>query len=217
MDRGAWQATVHGVARVGHDWVTKERERERKRDFFNDSHWDTWLVSCFWSVSDKKREAELKALRWQVHSNPIKRERPARALAGRGDSDGCKGQYWNCIMMCYMILSQSCMSKLYSALNATSSMKPLLISPNWLSSLISLDTQCYFYLFLRGFTHSAGPSSYFCTCHVHPISNLFQGKGALYSFRGFAFHLGKRLAKQCLWNQMEAVVIWTIRMWQQWK
>ena len=23
MDRGAWQATVHGVARVGHDWVTK--------------------------------------------------------------------------------------------------------------------------------------------------------------------------------------------------
>ena len=28
MDRGAWQATVHGVARVGHDLVTKERERE---------------------------------------------------------------------------------------------------------------------------------------------------------------------------------------------
>ena len=23
MDRGAWQATVHGVARVGHDLVTK--------------------------------------------------------------------------------------------------------------------------------------------------------------------------------------------------
>jgi len=23
MDRGAWQATVHGVARVGHDIVTK--------------------------------------------------------------------------------------------------------------------------------------------------------------------------------------------------
>ena len=22
MDRGAWQATVHGVIRVGHDWVT---------------------------------------------------------------------------------------------------------------------------------------------------------------------------------------------------
>ena len=28
MDRGAWQATVHGVARVGHNLVTKERERE---------------------------------------------------------------------------------------------------------------------------------------------------------------------------------------------
>ena len=23
MDRGAWQATVHGVARIGHDLVTK--------------------------------------------------------------------------------------------------------------------------------------------------------------------------------------------------
>ena len=23
MDRGAWQATVHGVARVGHDLVTR--------------------------------------------------------------------------------------------------------------------------------------------------------------------------------------------------
>ena len=27
MDRVAWRATVHGVARVGHDLVTKERER----------------------------------------------------------------------------------------------------------------------------------------------------------------------------------------------
>ena len=27
MDRGAWQATVHGVARVGHNLVTEERER----------------------------------------------------------------------------------------------------------------------------------------------------------------------------------------------
>ena len=27
MDRGAWQATVHGVTRVGHELATKERER----------------------------------------------------------------------------------------------------------------------------------------------------------------------------------------------
>ena len=27
MDRGIWQAIVHGVARVRHDLVTKERER----------------------------------------------------------------------------------------------------------------------------------------------------------------------------------------------
>ena len=29
MDGGAWWATVHGVVRVGHNLVTKERERER--------------------------------------------------------------------------------------------------------------------------------------------------------------------------------------------
>ena len=29
MDRGAWQATVHGVSRVGPDLATKEREREK--------------------------------------------------------------------------------------------------------------------------------------------------------------------------------------------
>ena len=27
MDRGAWWAKVHGVARVRHDWETKERKR----------------------------------------------------------------------------------------------------------------------------------------------------------------------------------------------
>ena len=32
MDRGAWWATVHGIARVGHDLVTRERERERERE-----------------------------------------------------------------------------------------------------------------------------------------------------------------------------------------
>ena len=26
MDRGAWQATVHGVAKVGHDLVTQQQQ-----------------------------------------------------------------------------------------------------------------------------------------------------------------------------------------------
>ena len=30
MDRGAWQTTVHGVARVGHDLVTKPPPAGRK-------------------------------------------------------------------------------------------------------------------------------------------------------------------------------------------
>ena len=28
MDRGAWQATIHGVARVGHDWATKHHHHQ---------------------------------------------------------------------------------------------------------------------------------------------------------------------------------------------
>ena len=28
IDRGAWQATVHGIIRVGHDLATKERQTE---------------------------------------------------------------------------------------------------------------------------------------------------------------------------------------------
>ena len=31
MDRGAWQAAVHGIARVGCDLVTREREGEREK------------------------------------------------------------------------------------------------------------------------------------------------------------------------------------------
>ena len=32
MDRGAWWATVHGVARVGHDLVTKPPQIRQKKD-----------------------------------------------------------------------------------------------------------------------------------------------------------------------------------------
>ena len=28
LDRGAWRATVHGVARVGHNLATKQREEK---------------------------------------------------------------------------------------------------------------------------------------------------------------------------------------------
>ena len=35
MDRGAWQATVHGVARVGHDLSTKQQQpQDWKRSVF---------------------------------------------------------------------------------------------------------------------------------------------------------------------------------------
>ena len=35
MDGGAWQATVHGVTRVGHDIVTKPTNQNLKRRYKN--------------------------------------------------------------------------------------------------------------------------------------------------------------------------------------
>ena len=35
MDRGAWQATVHGVARVGHNLVTKPPPHVYKNTFWD--------------------------------------------------------------------------------------------------------------------------------------------------------------------------------------
>ena len=32
MDKGAWQATLHEVATVGHDLATKQREREKLKE-----------------------------------------------------------------------------------------------------------------------------------------------------------------------------------------
>ena len=73
MDRGAWQATVHGVARVGHDLATKERENilhgvaksqtrlsnfHKKKKKEEDSRSPTG--SCFISVLERIR-SEIKS------------------------------------------------------------------------------------------------------------------------------------------------------------
>ena len=49
MDQGAWQATVHRVARVSHNLVTKERERENPTWSKGDKwrHWTGWAGGCF--------------------------------------------------------------------------------------------------------------------------------------------------------------------------
>ena len=31
VDRGAWQATVHGITRVGHDLATKQQQQQQTR------------------------------------------------------------------------------------------------------------------------------------------------------------------------------------------
>ena len=44
MDRGAWQATVFGVARVGHDWAAKHTNtREVPKALYLDSNIPQWL------------------------------------------------------------------------------------------------------------------------------------------------------------------------------
>ena len=48
MDRGAWQATVHGVVGVGHDLVAKERETETLRV-------DNFLWRLFCALEDAEQ------------------------------------------------------------------------------------------------------------------------------------------------------------------
>ena len=42
LDRGAWWATVHEVARVGHDWVTKSSPRTEAHLLHHLSIWKQW-------------------------------------------------------------------------------------------------------------------------------------------------------------------------------
>ena len=48
MDRGAWQATVHGVARVGHDLATNPPKA-------TDSVLSHTLLSCFAATETSTR------------------------------------------------------------------------------------------------------------------------------------------------------------------
>ena len=47
MDRGAWQATVHGIARIGHDLAIKERENPTWYKGDEWRHWTGWVGGCF--------------------------------------------------------------------------------------------------------------------------------------------------------------------------
>ena len=46
MDKGAWQATVHGFTRVGHDWATKPPARNRLA-----SHYKKPSTSLIWNAN----------------------------------------------------------------------------------------------------------------------------------------------------------------------
>ena len=63
MDRGAWQATIHGIARVRHDLVTKERETEL---YMRTRRYSHVLPSLWWhelccNLVDLKNGHNLKA------------------------------------------------------------------------------------------------------------------------------------------------------------
>ena len=70
MDRGAWQAVVHGVARVGHDLATKplpyrENDKENRENINDFQIWvkkrsggslDYFQLSCQFEVTPNKKD-----------------------------------------------------------------------------------------------------------------------------------------------------------------
>ena len=90
MDRGALRATVHGVARVGHNLATKERETEFNKNIANNMQktYDmfTFLIRCqkFPQASEDYTEYAkyetpflriqpllIKQMLWELQSSPF--------------------------------------------------------------------------------------------------------------------------------------------------
>jgi len=61
MDRGAWQATVHGGARVGHDLVTKNR------------HHFKYIYFCFFLKNMLHRSNSFMSINEHVPSFPFEK------------------------------------------------------------------------------------------------------------------------------------------------
>ena len=59
MDRGAWQATVHGIARVEHDLVTKPPPASLVAQLVKNppAMWKTWVQSLGWEDPLEKTKA----------------------------------------------------------------------------------------------------------------------------------------------------------------
>ena len=72
MDRGAWQATVYGVARVGHDLATKHTSQRGEASGGSDSKesdamWETWVQSLGLEDPLEKRMATHSSiLAWRI-------------------------------------------------------------------------------------------------------------------------------------------------------
>ena len=69
MDRGAWQATVHGVARVEHDLVTKLPPASLVAQLVKNppAMQETWVQSLGWEYPLEKRKAiHFSTLAWRI-------------------------------------------------------------------------------------------------------------------------------------------------------
>ena len=51
MDRGAWQAAVHGVKRAGHNLATKPKKKERNRASSVQLLSRVWLFATLWTAA----------------------------------------------------------------------------------------------------------------------------------------------------------------------
>ena len=68
MDRGAWQATVYGIARVEHDLVTKPAPASLVAQLAKNppAMWETWVQSLGWEDPLEKRKAtHFSILAWR--------------------------------------------------------------------------------------------------------------------------------------------------------
>ena len=66
MDRGAWQATVYGVARVGYDIVTKTPSETIKllEENIHRTLFDIHISRMLLALSPKPKKTEAKINKW---------------------------------------------------------------------------------------------------------------------------------------------------------
>ena len=94
-DRGAWQATVHRVERVGHDLTTKEREMDCETNFFTIMNTSAIIFHSLAKAevlihNNKQLEFTQKHTYAQTHTCPSQRGRRQPEIISLSNLEGCR-------------------------------------------------------------------------------------------------------------------------------